>query len=82
MNKDPKFYTKKGRLNAYALACGYIEKVEHNGHRLTLYQDGGCGLMTHVTHYSDQDGRIFWETFENITEARKRFDLAKREVLC
>lgn len=25
---DPKFYTQCGRLNRYALACGYIERAE------------------------------------------------------
>jgi hypothetical protein len=55
---DAMFYTKTGLLNAYALACGYVEV--RNGWR--LYKDG----CYHV--HKDVDN---WLTFGTLTEARK-----------
>jgi hypothetical protein len=82
------FETSTGRPSAYALHCGYIEQVEINGHSLTLWQEGGkCYHVHQHDHGIDAfkangprvgKGRIFWDSFPTLTEARKRFDAAKK----
>ena len=72
-----RFRTARGRLTHYALACGYIETREVNGVSVTLWHEGGPCL--HVRAHGPQ-GRIFWDSFPTLTEARKRFDKAVREL--
>lgn len=62
-----KFYTKKGLLTAYALACGYVVETAVNNHRLGIYYES----VYHVTSCNDTDGRIVWECFEKLGDARK-----------
>lgn len=79
--RDPRFYTASNRLTPYALACGYVETIEHKGHTLTLWQDGGC-IGYHVRQHDHNTGkRIFWDCPHTLSQARKRFDLAKRAIL-
>lgn len=73
-----KFRNKAGRLTPYALACGYLEQFERNGSRVTLWHEGGP--LYHVRHHSDLHGRVFWDSFETITAARKRYDTAIKTI--
>lgn len=67
----PRYYTQSGRLTRYALACGYIEQVEHNGVQTTLWASHGA---YHVRqHDFGGRGRITWESFRTLTAARKRY---------
>jgi hypothetical protein len=79
---DPKFRTKNNRLNAYSFACGYIEQKStnhdnfRNGDLYTeMYHEGAC---YHVRQFDRRPGaktfRVFWESFDTLTEARKLFD--------
>lgn len=72
------FYNKKGRLTRYALACGYIERFEEMGNSVTLWMEHGCIHVRQHSHIHNK--RIFWESFENLNEARKRFDQAKKKL--
>lgn len=75
----PQFYTKAGRLTHYSLACGYIEEFELAGVHMTLWFEGGC--VYHVrAHDHVQGRRLFWESFETLTETRKCFDQAVRNI--
>jgi hypothetical protein len=75
---NDKFKTKTGRLTPYALACGYIERKENDNLRLDLWHEGAC---FHVrAHDFANHARIFWESFESLTQARKFFDV-KRKTL-
>lgn len=69
--RDPKFNNKDGSLTIYAFACGYVE--QHNNDetnsRVTLWLDSDC---YHVrSHQFNGAGRIAWETFVTLKEARK-----------
>lgn len=73
---DLKFYNKTGQLNAYGLACGYVERKENRTHWKELY-------MEH-SHYHVRKGTIggsweIWETFDNdkLKESRKFYNSIK-----
>lgn len=74
------FYTSRGWLNAYALACGYMEAVDVAGVRVTLGAE--CGVVhvrahDHGTPERRGAGRLAWWTWEadgpGMARARARF---------
>ncbi len=65
---------KDGKLTAYGFACGYMEYREFNdGHSIRLWQEHG---VYHVRMHHKYNGRIFWDSFRTLTEARKRYQKA------
>jgi len=69
--KEVKFYTLKGYLTDYALSCGYVEKLKDNNITLELYKEH---CVYHVRKHNNITGeRIFWKSFESLTEARDFF---------
>lgn len=76
-------HTEKGRLTDYGLSLGMIERwtgkpVELRMVSLNLWKEHGT---YHVrAHDHDCLGRLFWDSFDTLTAARKRFDSAKREL--
>jgi hypothetical protein len=76
----------RGNLSRYALACGYIQQttwrsqeadwstdgsriVALHGAQLTLWNEGGP--CYHVrAHDFDGPGRLFWESFDRLCDAR------------
>ena len=78
--RGPVFKTSQGRLTAYALACGYIEKRPLKGFAdasVTLWHEGGPGFHIRA-HDSETGTRLFWETAATLGEARKVYDRAER----
>jgi len=76
--KEPKFYTKTGKLTRYSLACGYVEKTEINGQSLTLWMEYNT---LHVRqHCHNHNKRIFWESFDSLTDARKFYNDKKKNL--
>lgn len=69
----PLFHNARGKLTAYALACGYIEKKERGTVQVTLWREHG---VYHVRAHDFERGRIFWDSFITLTDARKRFSAA------
>jgi hypothetical protein len=68
----PIFRTPAGRLTPYAFACGYIEQEERNNVRVTLWQEASTW---HVRAHDFAAGaRVFWDVYETLSEARKRYD--------
>lgn len=68
--REQKFNNKDGSLTLYALACGYIQQhdIKENDCRVTLWGEGG---FYHVrSHQFNGGGRLAWETFQSIKEAR------------
>jgi hypothetical protein len=58
-------------LSAYALACGYVQRVEIGDYRVSLYREHG---VYHVRAYNfEQSKRIAWDVFHTLGEARKAF---------
>lgn len=82
MTSSPKFYTKDKWLTDYALSCGYLEVNEgYNGdslYRLSLEKEAS---VYHVKLFNSDNGRIFWDSFEKLPEARKRFKRALKVYL-
>jgi hypothetical protein len=73
-----KFRTKAGRLTHYALACGYIERKETETIKIDLWHEGSC---FHVrAHDFNIHTRIFWESFNTLTNARKFYDINKKQL--
>lgn len=70
--KTTAFYTKRGRLTRYGLACGYIERKRIGQVETTLWMEHGC---LHVRqHDFGASQRVFWDSFDkDLTKARRRF---------
>lgn len=67
-----KFRCNRG-LTPYAFACGYIQRASATKGgkdcRVDLWHEGAC---YHVrAHEFDGAGRLCWECFDSLTEARK-----------
>ena len=63
-DSECKFKTKRGRLTAYAFACGYIERRGP----WKLYQEHG---VYHIKGISPENpGQMYWDTARTLTEAR------------
>lgn len=77
--QTPKFKTKKGEVTVYGLACGYQQLFENKGKEVRLWHEGGP--LYHVRlHDFNKGKRIFWDSFEKLGEARKRYNATKREI--
>lgn len=63
---------KRGRLTDYGLSCGYVEFRELDGglYTIRLWKEHGA---YHVRMHHKYNGRIFWDVFSTLTEARKRY---------
>jgi len=71
MKNTPKFYNKNGDLTGYSFACGYVQRKKCKGYYKEIY-------MEH-NHFHIKSGKIgekwdIWETFDNLTEARKFYN--------
>lgn len=58
-NSGTNLRDSKGRLTAYALACGYVEQKTIGDVDVSLWMEHGC---CHCRAHSDALGRIFWES--------------------
>jgi hypothetical protein len=72
------------RLTRYEFVCGYIQQAESanctvsSGRQLTLWMEHGT---FHVrAHDFGKHERLFWDVFDTMTEANKRYFQAKREL--
>jgi hypothetical protein len=72
------FYNSKGELTAYGLACGYIEKYEALQQSLTLWREGGIYHVRRHNHFHNK--RVFWVSFEKLTDARKTYNQHAKEI--
>jgi hypothetical protein len=73
---DPKFTTKDGWMNAYALSCGYVQKLEYVGHiagyvEFFVSLEGYCNGYYLVCHCLD--GVWHRDGYDSLLEARKLF---------
>ena len=72
-----KFLTNDKWLSDYALSCGYIETNEgytEGLYRLSLEKEAN---IYHVKLFHTDIGRVLWNSYDTLTEARKAF---KREL--
>ena len=73
-----KFYNKSGDLSLYAFLCGYVQSKEKNNMRKELFLEHET---FHVKLYRLKDGLfsdvIIWDTFESLTDARKKYKSLK-----
>ncbi len=79
METQSKFKTANGELSTYALACGYIERIETPEHSVTLWHEGGP--CYHVRHCGpDYQGMHLarnWETYTTRHAAYRQFKAYK-----
>ena len=70
--KDPIFYTKDGFLTKYAFACGYVKRhTTETNIETVIYMEHN---HFHVIQHDHQNNkRIFWDTFDTLTPAKKRY---------
>lgn len=74
---SPKFRTTRGRLTAYAMACGYVASAWAGRVNVNLWQAHGT---YHVrAHDHGNRRRVFWDSFSTLGAARRRYDLARKE---
>lgn len=68
-----------GSPTAYALACGDTQTATtRTGAAVTLWMEHGT---YHVrTHDHNGRGRLAWDVFDNLTEARRAFRRHKRTL--
>lgn len=84
-----KTYDSRGRLTAYALGCGSVMQVKiglkpaASSHclpyctQVRLWREH---CIYHVrAHEFNGRGRLFWDSFHTLKEARKRFSAAVAE---
>jgi hypothetical protein len=69
---------KKGKLTAYAFACGYVQQKEVGDLRLSLWRENGSWHIR--AHDFSGKGRLFWHCPKNLTDARKAFAKADKEL--
>ena len=80
---DPKFYTRGGRLNRYALACGYIERAESidlytpDFHSVTLDM---AGSRIRVRTYQREANAHEEFLTNHLPEARRMYAAKIREL--
>jgi hypothetical protein len=71
------FYTAKGELTRYSLACGYIQRFETSKGECTLWMEHG---VFHVRQNNSDASRVFWETYNKIGEARRKYNNSMRSL--
>lgn len=83
--QDKRFTAKDSpRISRYEFCCGYTQECETegctigSGIRLVLWMEHGC---FHVrAHDYGKGERVFWDSFDTMTEANQRYFKAKREL--
>lgn len=74
-----KFKTKAGRLTPYSFMCGYIEQIDKNNKRVTLWHEHNT---YHVrAHDFSNNTRLVWDTYKTLTEARNGYSKAKKQFI-
>jgi hypothetical protein len=76
-----KFKLPGGLCTAYALACGYIDKVSisHDlaSYDIEHYQEPACKVYQVRVMYTDADGRrtrMIWDSYDSVTKSRQRYN--------
>lgn len=82
-HKEPKFSNADGTLTPYAFTCGYVEQTETMGKRLQLYRDGTWHVRLHDHGFDGApgDGRILWESFSKLGDARALYRSERAKLL-
>jgi len=75
----PKFRNKNGELSAYAFACGYVQQKDFGKINLSFYHEGGNCYSVQAYDFGKSE-KIFWDSFEKLGDARKRFRQAVKEL--
>lgn len=62
---------RKGRLTAYALACGYVETRNEGSVRVRLWREHG---VYHISAYDFDNGRrVYWQHATSLPIAQAIF---------
>jgi len=71
-----KLQTKRGNLSAYALSCGYVERIEDGCIVIQLSHEHG---IYHVKKKVIEGKWQEWQSFDTLAQARKALSKIKRE---
>lgn len=63
-----KFYEGVGWLSKYSLSCGYMEYIEIDDNRISLFAD-----ECYQVKKCNKSGVVIWETFTSLFKARQYF---------
>ena len=79
--KQIKWNLANGDLSEYSLGCGYVQKYEKTNFDgcVEMYHDA----IYHVRlidreNFSGREAVVVWESFERLTDARKRYAELKK----
>jgi len=76
MESKPLVFRQKNGLTQYALACGYIQRVEATvagrNIRIDLWHEGACYHAR--AHDFTESGRLSWVSEESLTDARAQWE--------
>jgi len=67
---SPNFYLSTGELSSYGLACGYVEKKEFDGYRISMWKEHNA---YHVQYFDKEEGRFHWDVFDTLGKARQAY---------
>lgn len=84
-----KIHNKNGELSRYGLSCGYIQKICKGDREVSLADE--CVYQVQFVDHANplrswvkwnEDPKVkSWESFESLTEARRRFKQLCKEKL-
>jgi len=78
--RDPQFKNSAGELTAYALACGYIERVESGADSVELGKFGAQRLDSYYVYLYGASGRMGYGYYQTLTQARRAYKSAVRHL--
>ncbi len=64
-------------VTSYEFGCGYIQEYGTENIYLSLYLDGTYHVRVHDTKNNE---RVLWESFDNLTQARKAFAVELKKI--
>jgi hypothetical protein len=74
-----KFSADPRKPTAYEFACGAVQRRRlAPDFDVTLWREHGV-YHVRAHNHGAEGGRVFWDSFRTLTEARKRFALAVKE---
>jgi len=76
-NKMKKIRNKNGFTSEYGFMCGYIENIQTETTKITMYREHG---VYHVQAFRNDKKTLMtrndckiWETYEKLTDAKKHY---------
>ena len=74
-------FNKNGFLSSYGLSCGYVQKHITRDYEVQLYREHSTYNVKNI-QTSEETNRtiIFWQCYETLNEAKKKYNLIKKNI--